>query len=193
MKTIALTLVIALLSACSSLPKTYIDYDRAHNFAAYKTFSWAHSPPLISDGDTRLTRSLEHTATDSIKAGLERQGFSFVNDQSDADFLVAYTVGSRKNVQINPTEICVYSNKDNWLWGKQHHSYYFDVLLHEDLKGSFSKGVIALDIFDAKNRTPVWHSKISKTASNKNLTQLFSDRQELSILANKLTQKFPPK
>ncbi|MBL4674000.1 MAG: DUF4136 domain-containing protein [Arenicella sp.] len=193
MKNLILLFITGLLGACTSVPNAYVDYDYGHTFSDYKTFSWAHSSALISEGEIRLNETLENAANQAIKASMAAKGFTFVANRPNADFLVAYTVGARKNIKIYQTDTCVYSNKETWMWGKQYHPYYFDMVLNESYTRGFNKSVVALDVFDARSKVPIWHSKISKTANDEDQEYLFSNPEKLAETVTKLIAKFPPR
>lgn len=183
-------LICLLLSACVSTPSVYQDYNRALSFSSYKTFSWAHNPPLVVSGDLPVSNETEVKATQAIKDELQAKGFKFVDSSEGATFLVAYTLGARSNVKIYQTGSSVYDNKENWLWGKQYHSYYFDMVVDEDLRGGYTKGVIAIDIFDTELKAPVWHGKASKSLDE---SEISPDGGSVVEAVKAVLSNFPPK
>jgi len=104
-----------LLTACASTHSVFSDYDRAHSFAAYKTFSWAHTPPLMIAGNLPISKVTQLEATQALADLLEVKGFAFVDDAEQADFLIALTLGARDDVKVYATGSGVYQNKENWL------------------------------------------------------------------------------
>lgn len=189
MKKIYLVIVLLLLSACASKPPVYSDYNSAHVFNDYKTFSWAHTPPLVVSGDLPVSKEIEDKATQAIQDELVAKGFVFVEDATTAHFLVAYTLGARKNVKIYQTDSSVYDNKDNWLWGKKYHSYYFDMVVDGGFRRGYTKGVIAVDIFDATLKAPVWHAKASKSLHESDIS---SDGGSVVGAVKAVLSNFPP-
>ncbi len=188
-KHISYLLISMLLSACVSAPSVYQDYDRSRSFNDYQTFSWAHNPPLVVSGDLQVSKEIEVKATLAIKEELKAKGFRYVEQSDDATFLVAYTLGARTNAKVYQTGSSVYDNKENWLWGKQYHSYYFDMVVHEDLRAEYTKGVIAIDIFDAKLKSPIWHGKASKSLDE---SEISPDGGSVGDAVKAVLSNFPP-
>ena len=183
-------LVCILLSACVSKPHVYSDYDKIHSFTSYKTFSWVSIPPLVAVGDFPVSKEIEAKATKTIKDELSSKGFTFIDSPEKADFVVAYTLGARDGIRTYESDSSVYENRDNWLWGKQYHSHYFDMVVNEDLSRRHIKGVIAIDIFDGKLKTPVWHGKATKSLDE---SEISSDGSSLAVAIKSVLLAFPPK
>lgn len=182
-------LVCILLSACVSNPHVYSDYDKDNSFTSYKTFSWVSVPPLVAVGDFPISKEIEAKATNTIRSQLSSKGFTFVDDPEQADFVVAYTLGARDGVRAYESDSTIYENKDNWLWGKQYHSHYFDLVLNDDLSRRYIKGVIAIDVFDGKLKAPVWHGKATKSLDE---SEISSDGSSLAVAIKSVLSVFPP-
>lgn len=183
-------LVCILMSACVSKPHVYSDYDKGNSFINYKTFAWVRIPPLVAVGDFPIPKEIEAKATNTIKSELNSKGFIYIDNPEQADFVVAYTLGARDGVRGYESDSSVYENKDNWLWGKQYHSHYFDMVLNEDLSRRYIKGVIAIDIFDGKLKAPVWHGKATKSLDE---SEMSSDGSSLAVAIKSVLLEFPPK
>ncbi len=178
-----------ILTACASTPPTYTDYDVKHSFTGYKTFSWAHTPPLIVAGNLPVSNEVEAKATAAIKKELAAKGFMFLDDSKTANFLVAYTIGARDDIEVYQSASEVYDNKDNWLWGKEYHSWYFDMVIPSEIRAGYTRGVISIDIFDNQTKTPVWHGKASKPLSD---SEISSNGGSLEVAISAVLESFPP-
>ena len=186
---IQVALVTLFLVACSGKRAVFTDFDPAHSYASYKTFAWANDPPLVVSGIFPVESSIQNRATAAIKAEIEAKGYRFVANSDSADFTIAYTLGARDDIQRYQVASKVYDNRENWLWGKQYHSYFFDMTVGEDLREQYTKGVLAIDIFDVELMQPVWHGRASKSL---NKAELKGDAENLEDSIRTLLSKFPP-
>lgn len=181
--------VLLLAGACATVPQVFTDFDSSNSFNGYKTFAWAHTPPLVVAGSFPVPEAVQQKATSAIKAQLEAKGFKYVESVDKANFLVVYTLGARDDIQVFQKGASIYNNKENWLWGKKYHSSYFDMVLDEEFREQYTKGVIAIDIFDAKSQAPVWHAKASKSLSE---TELNSNGGDVEKAVAAVLRDFPP-
>src|SRR5210317_698808 len=90
-----------LVAACATMSAT-TDYDRAVAFSKYQTFSWIDPNPLIRSVTQRpLSPLVERRLMSNTRYLLEERGFRFVEDASEADLVVAFTIGSRDGIRID--------------------------------------------------------------------------------------------
>ncbi|GAA6137508.1 hypothetical protein NBRC116583_12550 [Arenicella sp. 4NH20-0111] len=189
-------LLFALLgSACSSTPKVFSDFDASNDFSNYKTFSWADkNSPMISEGSYAVSGLVEQRMTNSIVAELESKGFVFLSGGGEPDFTVMYTMGARDKIRtrIETQTRTYYSDPFAWTWGRHYYPHYYPSreLITTRVPVSYTKGSIAIDIFDGRSRRPVWHTNASKTLSNRELNSTGSDSAET---ARALLVSFPPR
>lgn len=188
---ILLTVVLlALLSACASTGKVFSDFDPEQRFDGYKKFSWTSAQPGEISGTYPVSALSKSKMTKSIQAELEERGFTFVETKVDADFLVSFTLGARDQIgtriereyQVDPYA---------WRWGRGYYPHYFSEVIPVSKKVpyQFTEGSIALDIFDAADNRPVWHSSASKRLNSKELAGSQSKQRET---AKALLEGFPP-
>ena len=158
LNTAALLLVAYFAAGCASI-STGAHYDETMNFGAYKRFAWIDEQPHIVGAEetgiiiSPLTQTKIQAA---IRAELERKGFSFVENDADADFVVAYTVGTRNEVSV---ESYPQSYHGTWGWHVRGSHYY----VNEVTTHSYTRGTLGVDVFDRKSRKPVWHGWAEKT------------------------------
>ena len=176
-------LIVSSLSGCATI-STGAHYDETTNFGEYRTFAWIDADPYISSqNDTAivispLTRSkIQH----AIHSGFASKGYEYVEDLSRADFVIAYTVGTRREVSVES-----YPETYNGPWGwhvRGSHYYVNEVSTH-----SYTKGTLGVDVFDGASNKPVWHGWAEKTVTE-------SDRQDPGPAINesvaKLLESFP--
>ena len=185
--------LLLLITGCASTPDVYSDFDPRHDFTAHKTFTWVQQPPMLRAGDYPVSALAESRITEAIKAELMLKGYAYVEDQDEADFSVVYTMGARDKIDIVRRTSPYYSHRNDWGWG----AYYFPFFVHfpfghdpsyyEDLD-EYTKGTIALDIFDAKTKQPIWHTKATKRLSKKELN---APQNNADAIAKSLLKHFP--
>jgi hypothetical protein len=94
----------------------------------------------------------------AIRTQLQQQGFVFSDVREDADFVLAYTVGTRDNVRIESYPI---GYRGHWGWHVPYSHYYFrEVSVH-----NYTKGTLGVDLFDNETGKPVWHGWAEKTVT----------------------------
>lgn len=180
-RVITIAAACAALTACASI-STGSHYDEGADFGAYKTFSWIDDVPyIVDDSSDRISPLSQSKIQSAIRSGLEKKGYSFTDDRESADFVIAYTVGTREKIQAAsyPVE---YQASWGWnLYGSYH--YPGEATVHR-----YTEGVLGVDIFDGKSKKPVWHGWAEKTITE-------SDRQDPSSVINQgvsmLFESFP--
>ena len=194
-KLISTLSILILLSGCVSTPKVFTDYDERRDFSGYKTFSWVHDPPMLQAGDYPVSPLAEKRMTNAIKEQLIKKGFTFVEQPQDADFTVVFTMGARDKIEIVRRSSGYYHHRVYWGWGYYyypHFVYYpFDPgrYAYTEVPRTYTRGSIAIDIFDAKTEEPVWHSKASKRLTTRDLQ---SNAKNAPDIARRLLACFPP-
>jgi hypothetical protein len=172
--------LLTLLGACASTFEATYDYDRKHNFSNYQTFAWISKNPMIVAETNRVVNPL-----------LEGHIMSaHVMMPENADFVVSFTVGSREKIRVDshPTYGGYYAGggPGRWGWGSGYYGGYYGT---ETTVRQYTKGMLAVDIFDVKERRPVWHAVATKTISE-------SDREKIAetvnMAVNSVLGGFPP-
>lgn len=173
------------------------DSDPAQNFSAYSKFAWADENPIMTVGDYVVPPLKQQEISDAIKANLIAQGFTYVDDLSQADFAVAYTVGAHDRTSTRtytsyPRQF--FAGRDTWLWGNR----YFGPMaplrpvmpVRETVTRNYAEGTLAIDIFDVARKSPVWHAAGSKKLSSKELRGQSDD--SIATAVQSLLAGFPP-
>ena len=155
-----LLLHVGMLSACSTV-KTGSHFDETTNFGAYKSFSWIDDEPYISAPNAVLVDALSRSKIKSeIQTQFEQLGYAFTNIRDNADFVVAYTIGTRDEFRIDsyPSNYRGY-----WGWHVPYSYYYFhDISVH-----TYTTGTLSVDIFDNESGKPVWHGWAEKAVTDR--------------------------
>src|SRR5579859_6554503 len=83
-----------LLTACSTL-RVGSDYDHTASFAPYHRFAW-----MARERKGSRNPLVAQRTQDAIQAQLKSKGFQLVGGESEADFVVDFTIGSRDRTDI---------------------------------------------------------------------------------------------
>jgi len=165
-------LAMALLSGCATGFKATYDHDANHDFSNYQKFAWISKNPMkVGEGVTTPNPLLEPRIMSALETALTARGFQFVTDAESADFVLSFTIGARDNIKVDsyPTMSMGYAGgyPRHWGWGAAYHCCATDTQVRQ-----YTTGILAVDIFDVKERRPVWHGVASKTITE-------SDREQL--------------
>lgn len=167
---------------CASAPTARVDFDAAHDFSAYQSFSWHSKNPMRVGKTTSQPRSsLQPSIMAAIQSNLESSGYRYVADASAADFVISFVVGSREKTTPGtyPSTSCGSGGVGGWA-----------TAYCGGLDGSsYSQGVLAIDIFDASERQLVWHGVAARAISAE-------DREDMSKLIDSIVAEilrdYPP-
>lgn len=155
------------------------DYDSSANFTSYKSFGWLSDKPLLLTDATLTSPQFQGRAMDAIRRSLEAKGYRFEADVEQADFAVAFTLGTREQIRVNayPTQY-----EGTWTWGGP-------VPQAADVR-NYTEGTLSIDLFDVRLRRPVWHGWATRTIS-------YADRTNpspvIAEVVDAILVQFPPR
>ena len=178
-----LALAIALtVVACAASNSAKVDYDHANQFVNYQSFTWLSENPMkVGKSLVQPRESLQPSLMAAIRENLEAKGYSYVADASSADFLLSFTVGSRG--KIGPE---AYTSESSGVGGR---GGWATAYYGGSAGAAYTQGVLAIDIFDASERLPVWHGVAGKRISEE-------DRENMTGVINEVVASvlsdFPP-
>lgn len=153
-----LLLLASFLSSCETI-RANSHFDETTNFDAYQSFSWIDDAPYISAQNSFPVSPLTQSMIKSeIQKRLEQMGYAYMDNRADADFVVAYTIGTRNEFRVDsyPGHY-----RGNWGWHVPYSYYYHDYTVH-----TYTKGTLGVDIFDNESGKPVWHGWAEKTVTD---------------------------
>lgn len=177
------------LAGCASTFKATYDHDPAQDFSAYKTFSWITEHPMKVGATSKMPNPLlEPRIMSTVENSLAAKGYTKVDKPESADFVLSFTIGSREEIKVDtyPSMSVGYGSRSRW-GGAYYGSYYGGGM--ETTVRQYTKGMLAIDIFDVKDHQPVWHGVATKTINESdrdNLTEMVQAAVD-AILAG-----FPP-
>ncbi len=163
------------LMGCATTADIFVDQDPKQDFSTYKTFGWAKTEPMTVNSDYELPITVKPELETAIKNTLIDKGYTFTVDVENADFAIAYTIGARDAMQVDsyPSQYLVAYN--DWGWGRQ---YYPSPVMAGPMYAppvdrysayTTTQGTLAVDLYDVKQRRPVWHGVAQEQISESSL------------------------
>ena len=126
----------------------------------------------------------------TVESALGTKGYRLIPDAESADFVLAFTVGSREEIKVDsyPSMSAGYAGYGyprHWGgWG----GAYYGVGTETSVR-QYTKGMLAIDVFDVASRRPVWHGVATKTIYE-------SDREDaggtIQAAVDAILEGFPP-
>ena len=145
---IALIAVVVAIAGCETM-RVGSDYDHRANFSAYHRFAWL----TLEDPRARVMNPLvPRRVREAVDQALARKGYERVDDPAAADFVVDFTIGSRERIDVQSYPV---PYRGPWGWGYPYFGREVSVRRYRD-------GTLAIDVFDARTRQPVWHGWAKK-------------------------------
>jgi hypothetical protein len=181
----------AALAGCASHFEAEYDHDASNDFTGYKTFAWMSEHPMIVGNVARTPDPLlESEIMVTIESGLGEKGYRLISDLDSADFALSLSLGSREKISASayPTMAVGYSGygyPSRWGgWG----SPYYGMSTGSSVK-QYTKGMLAMDVFDVEERRPVWHGVATKTIQESDYKDIDGTIQ---AAVDAILEGFPP-
>ena len=172
--------LVSLVGACATVA-VGVDFDSHASWSGYRQYAWLER----ARGGSRNPLIVQR-ARDAIEAELLAKGFTRVDDAASADFVVSFTIGSRERVEVEsypaPYTGPWYWADRSW-WGYPYWGTPVDV--HE-----YREGTLAIDVFDAHSRRPVWHGWAKKELT---LSDIQHSEDSIRNAVRAVLARFPPK
>jgi len=167
--------VLLIVSSTALAQKVAVDWDKAANFASFKTYTWANGTPALNPlmGDRIVA---------AVDAQLSAKGLQKVAPGANPDLVVIYHAGRDTETRVNTIDTGMYGG--GWgMWGGYYgggsSTTYIDKIL---------VGQLIVDIGDVKTKKYVWRGTGSGTIPSK------PEKGEALInkAVAKMFAKFPP-
>ena len=180
---------LVLIAGCASTFEASYDHDPANDFKKYQSFAWISKNPMkVGKGVNVANPLLEPRITSTLEKALAAKGYKYVIEPKDADFVVSFTIGSREEIKVDsyPSMSAGYGmgRPGHWGWGSMYYGYGTETQVRQ-----YTEGMLAVDIFDVKERRPVWHGVATKRIND-------SDRDDMDATiraaVDAIVAGFPP-
>ena len=150
------------LSACTSLPVT-TDANPNMSVSSCHTYAFANEHIANSDHPAAYGNPLNaQRLREAVAVNLAAKGIQPAADQATAQCVVGYAIGSRQVFND------YYAGWGGWGyggWGGPRRGGFYGGWGWDGPYVS-DETRIAVDIFDARSRTPIWHASVSQNVSN---------------------------
>jgi len=180
-----------LLVGCATKFEAMYDSDPGQDFSQYKTFAWVSEHPMKVGAVERIpSPMLEPRIMVTVESALGAKGYRLIPDVESADFALSLTIGSREEIKVDsyPTMAAGhvgYGYPSRWGgWGGAYYGYGTETTVRQ-----YTKGMLAIDVFDVSEHRPVWHGVATKTINE-------SDREDsagtIQAAVDAILVGFPP-
>lgn len=148
---------------CAAGFKATYDHDPAQDFGAYHHYAWISENPMKIGPSSKIANPLlEPRIMSAVEDALNAKGYMKVTERRSADFVLSFTVGSRDEIKVDSypsmTGRVGYGHPRHWGWG----GAYYGVATETSVR-QYTKGILAVDVFDVEERRPVWHGVAEKS------------------------------
>jgi len=185
--TLLMLAAIALAGCASGFQATH-DFDPTHDFSGHKTWAWISEKPMKIGATDRIPNPLlEPRIMASIENKFATKGYTRLDDPASADFVVAFTVGSREEIKVDtyPSMYGGYAYPRGWGG-----AYYGMGYGTETRVRQYQTGMLAIDIFDVAEKRPMWHGVASKSITDSDRKKM-DETIDAAVAA--VLDGFPPK
>ncbi|MGB1262193.1 MAG: DUF4136 domain-containing protein [Cognaticolwellia sp.] len=151
-----LIIILALVSAitgCVSTQQAKVNFDRNNEISTghYKTFAWLNEGKILAE-PVDVNPVMKVRIDNAIEQAFIAKGYQLVSNSEQADFTIAYTMGSREKIKVDsmPT-----TYRTGFLWGR---GFYGGIGIGNETRvKNYTEGKLAIDVFDVSSHQPVWH------------------------------------
>jgi Domain of unknown function (DUF4136) len=170
--TVALMGLMFLFAGISAAQQVKTDYDRAANFAQYKTYSWEHvktKDPLLED-----------RIKGAVDTALTARGWTRVETGGDVSIVAIQMTSDQETLNT------FYNGfGGGWGWRRFGGGGIGEATTTTE---TYKVGTLVVDLFDAKSKKLLWRGSSSDTLSNNSDKNI----KNLDKGVEKMFQKFPP-
>jgi len=171
-KVVFVLIGMVLFAGKASAQQVKTDYDRAANFAQYKTYSWEHvktQDPLNVD-----------RIKNSVSAALAAKGWSQVDSGGDVSIVAMEITRSQQTLNT------FYDGfGGGWGWRRFGGGGFGEATTTTD---TYKVGTVVVDLFDRKTKQLIWRGASSDTLSNNSDKNI----KNLDKGVDKMFKHFPP-
>jgi hypothetical protein len=179
----AFALVAALFAAgcaTTSGPKTRIDYDRAADFAVYRTYGFPKETGTDRGGYSTLVTSYLKSA---MSSQMEARGYKYTAEHPD--LLVNFYMNTRERTETRPD---ARASVGYGYYGYRYGLYNAWPLYDEDRTVTYKVGTLNIDIVDAEKKQLVWEGVAEGRVSE---DELQNPKVAINGVVTELMRQYP--
>jgi hypothetical protein len=158
---LALGLLIAGLTGCTTPPKIMSEFDPAADFTAAKTFSIRPMPKTIENVDPGMLLRVGPAAMEAARNSLVGKGYTEVSDPATADIVVVIHGKVVPKTDITDWGFTPYYGAGyGWAGGYAYGGSNVTV-------DQYNEGTLSVEVYDAKTRNMIWVGWVTARATTK--------------------------
>ncbi|NQZ53959.1 MAG: DUF4136 domain-containing protein [Piscirickettsiaceae bacterium] len=169
---LVISAIIVLLSACTTGPTIYSDYNRTIDFNQYKSFGFV--VPL--DTDRQYESLISQYLKESIIVEMTRRGLTFVIQDPDVLINFHTNVEQKQKIKEIPTHnrTSYYSYRKRW--------YSYDAWPEYEIYiDNYEQGTLNIDVIDRQLNKMIWEGIAVKRLGEKDKLNIQSTLQEAVV------------
>lgn len=169
---VALAGILFLFAGISMAQQVKTDYDRAADFAHYKTYSWEH----VKTKDPLFVDRIEN----AVNAALAARGWTQVESGGDVSIVAIQMTSNQETLNT------FYNGfGGGWGWRRFGGGGFGEATTTTE---TYKVGTLVIDLFDAKTKKLLWRGTSSDTLSNNSDKNI----KNLDKGVEKMFKQFPP-
>ena len=169
-RTLAIAALCLVLGVTASAQKVTVDWDKSTNFSAFKTYVYALGTPAQN-------QLMDQRIVSGVDQQLTLKGLQKVDITANPDLIVSYQAAVGSETQVNTTGTGGYG------WG-----YRWGGGMSTTTVSQIPKGVLAVNIGDAKTHKLLWLGEARDTLSDKPE----KNEKKITNALEKMFKKYPP-
>lgn len=168
------------------------DYDRSVDMSGFKSYAWLKRDKLgvLNRGIPEESQVLPAASIDAfirqfINAELKKKGFTRVEGEKEADFMVAHILVTMLDIESREYDTQPGSGQLTYGHWRPFYNTAADVRLQR-------KGTLTIDIVDPGNNKLIWRGSRTDSIDESKVNQK-EIKKRLEKAVKKILKKFPPK
>jgi hypothetical protein len=187
MSKLPLLLPLVFLTACNSL-SVHTDYDPQVDFSALEEWAWIKPVKTVLPDENAETQLASQRIKSAVEAELASKGFVQVQDEAQADFLVAaHAAVTRKYDSAYVNDNFGYGGYGGYDWN---YGYGYGFGIGAPTVYEYEQGTLGIDILTQASRKVMWNGTAKDVFHRKNSVE--KREKVVRDTVAKLLSKFPP-
>ena len=183
MRTIYITVMALMLSACASMVN--VDYNKNTNFNKYKTYKIIITPVRVTE-DTRIQSPfMQQRVVSELDKALTIKGFK--NFKKNQDFDVQYYLDIKKDFETEDSGFVSFGTGNF----SHHSSIGFGFTLPIGETNSIDSLVLTIDLVSTKSQELIWRGSLDYQLYEGATPEFYTDL--VKNLVTEILKEFPPK
>ncbi len=190
----AIALLAALLFAgcASGPPKPMVDFNQSYDFSGVRTIAfYKHSGEVIGENPMQISDIQRERADLALRQALEKRGYRFVDDASQADLLLSWHLATETKTDVRTYETPAYGPYYGYGPYNRYSRYSCWSCMPTQTEVSvqnYTEGTFIVDLIDPELDKSVWRGVIQSRLKK----DTGKDQAKLNAAADAIFAPFPP-